>query len=218
MRSSETLGKLADALSVAQGEWDNPKNTNVNPQFKSRYAPLDVVINTVKPFLSKQGLSFIQSTSSVEENVIVTTRLMHKSGEWIESDPLTLPAYQLKKGGVKDFNAQGAGSAITYGRRYSLTALLGISSEDDDDGNNASGYNPNNQGNNNSGNQGGYTPDPEKLGKIAYAKRKALEKKNNVTEDDVNNELRKVIPNWTPSTKDATILQKAVDVMKGWGV
>lgn len=135
MNKSESISKLAAALSQFQGEVKNPSNTATNPQFRSKYAPLDVVINTVKPILAKYGLSFIQSTGSENETIIITTTLLHDSGEWLESSPLILPAYQLKGGGQKEFNAQGAGSAITYGRRYSLSAMLGISSEDDDDGN-----------------------------------------------------------------------------------
>lgn len=138
MNRSDSITALAAALTKFQLEVTNPKNTASNPMFKSKYAPLSEVINTVKPILGKYGLSFIQSTGSSEESIVITTMVIHKSGEWIESEPLTLPAYQLKSGGVKDFNAQGAGSAITYGRRYSLSAILGISSEDDDDGNGAS--------------------------------------------------------------------------------
>lgn len=139
MQKSESLTKLAGALAKFQGEVDNPKNTATNPQFRSKYAPLDVVINTVKPVMAKYGLSFTQSTGSEGENIIITTMILHESGEWFETDPLVLPAYQTKSGGAKEFNAQGAGSGISYGRRYSLTAALGISSEDDDDGNVASG-------------------------------------------------------------------------------
>jgi hypothetical protein len=136
MRISELgIKNLGEALSNFQEEVRNPANSAVNPQFKSKYAPLDVVINTVKPILAKNGLSFIQSTGSEGDSISVTTLLIHESGEWIESDPLTLPAYQIKGGGVKEFNAQGAGSALTYARRYSLSAFLGLSSEDDDDAN-----------------------------------------------------------------------------------
>lgn len=135
MQKSETIGNLAAALTKFQMEVSNPKNTSKNPQFNSKYAPLDTVINTVKPILGKFGLAFIQSTGSEEDKIIIKTMLIHESGEWLESDPLILPAYQLKRGGEKEFNAQGAGSAITYGRRYSLSAILGISSEDDDDAN-----------------------------------------------------------------------------------
>lgn len=137
MRMSESIVNLSEALARFQEDIRNPENTATNPQFRSKYAPLNVVINTIKPIMAKYGLSFIQSTGSDvgNESIVVTTLLLHKTGEWIESDPLTLPAYQVKGGGVKDFNAQGAGSAITYARRYSLSAILGLSSEDDDDGN-----------------------------------------------------------------------------------
>jgi hypothetical protein len=135
MKMSESINQLASALSKFQGEVKNPHNEATNPQFRSKYAPLDVVINTVKPLLLKYGLSFIQSTSTSEENVGITTLLMHESGEWIESDTLYLPAYQSKSGGAKEFNAQAIGSSTTYGRRYSLSAILGLSSEDDDDAN-----------------------------------------------------------------------------------
>lgn len=135
MKFSESVKNLAFALAKFQEEVRHPENSATNPQFRSKYAPLNVVINTVKPILAKNGLSFIQSTGAEGENIVVTTVLLHESGEFIESDPLVLPAYQIKKGGEKDFNAQGAGSAITYARRYSLSAILGLSSEDDDDGN-----------------------------------------------------------------------------------
>lgn len=135
MNKSESVAQLASALWRFQEEVKNPSNTATNPQFRSKYSPLDVVINTVKPILAKNGLSFIQSTGSEGENIVIVTLLLHESGEWIESEPLILPAYQLKSGGVKEYNAQGAGSSITYGRRYSLAATLGISSEDDSDGN-----------------------------------------------------------------------------------
>jgi hypothetical protein len=135
MLKSESIAELTKALAQFQGEVRNPLNESVNPQYRSKYASLDVVINTVKPILAKYGLSFIQSTSTEGENVGVTTLLMHESGEWIESDTMFLPAYQIKSGGAKDFNAQGIGSSVTYGRRYQLSAILGISSEDDDDAN-----------------------------------------------------------------------------------
>lgn len=133
--SDQGIKELGKALSKFQEEVRNPANSAVNPQFRSKYAPLDVVINTVKPIMAQNGLSFIQSTGSEGESILVTTLLIHESGEWIESDPLTLPAYQIKGGGVKEFNAQGAGSSLTYARRYSLSAMLGLSSEDDDDAN-----------------------------------------------------------------------------------
>ena len=110
-------------------EIKNPANTATNPFFKSKYAPLSDVLNAVRPILSKNGLSVLQSPSGDGEHIIVTTTLIHSSGEWIESPELVLKADKA--------TAQGAGSAITYARRYALSAILGISSEDDDDGNEA---------------------------------------------------------------------------------
>lgn len=126
MNRSESIAKLAQALCLFQGEITNPKNIANNPFFKSKYSPLSEVINVTRPVLAKHGLSVLQSPSGDGEHITITTLLMHSSGEWIEADPLVLKADKV--------TAQGAGSAISYGRRYSLSAVLGISSEEDDDG------------------------------------------------------------------------------------
>jgi hypothetical protein len=131
MQKSDSIKSLAKALAAFQAEVKNPANTADNPFFKSKYAPLQDILNLVRPLLSKHGLSILQIPSGDGEKIIITTMLMHESGEWIESCPLVLKADKP--------TAQGAGSAITYGRRYALSAVLGISSEDDDDGNQASG-------------------------------------------------------------------------------
>lgn len=131
MNKSESIANIAQALSLFQGEVANPKNTANNPFFKSKYCPLNEVINTTRPILAKHGLSVLQSPSGDGEHIVVTTLLMHSSGEWIEGEPLVLKADKV--------TAQGAGSAISYGRRYALSAILGISSDEDDDGNHANG-------------------------------------------------------------------------------
>ena len=135
MNKSESIKELATALAKFQEEVTNPKNTADNPFFKSKYAPLNDVLSLVRPILSKNGLSLLQSPSGDGERIVITTMLMHSSGEWIELDPLMLKADKV--------TAQGAGSAITYGRRYAVSAILGISSEDDDDGNHATTANKN---------------------------------------------------------------------------
>lgn len=129
MNKSESIKNFAAAMANFQGEVKNPPKSADNPFYKSKYTTLDVLIDTAKPLLEKNGLSYIQSCSGDGSNITVTTLLMHSSGEWIESDPLVLKADKA--------TAQGAGSAITYARRYALAAVLGLASDEDDDGNNA---------------------------------------------------------------------------------
>ncbi len=125
------IKNIASALLEVQRKIKNPSNTATNPFFKSKYAPLPDILNCIRPLLTENGILLIQNTGSTEAgDVYIQTKLIHTSGEVIETDKLLLKP---------DKNtAQGIGSAITYGRRYQLTALLGISSEDDDDGNIAS--------------------------------------------------------------------------------
>ena len=100
------------------------------PAFGSKYADLAEVLDTVKPTLAKHGFAVTQFPAYApnEGVVVVETVLLHRSGEYIAG------AVGVPLGGKKD--AQAVGSAITYARRYSLAAVLGIS-QDDDDGNNA---------------------------------------------------------------------------------
>ncbi len=127
MNKSESIKNIAMALSKFQAEVENPKNTQDNPFYKSKYAPLQDVLNIARPLLSKHGLSVLQHPSGDGVNISINTMLLHESGEWIEFEPLLLKADKA--------TPQGAGSAITYGRRYALSAVLGIASEDDDDAN-----------------------------------------------------------------------------------
>lgn len=136
MNMSEQITDLAAALVAFQGEVTNPKKTAKNPHHQSTYAPLDEVMNTVKPALTKHGLMVIQNTGTEGELITITTKLIHKSGQWLETDVLKLPG-SMK--GRNEFSAQALGSAISYGRRYQLSAMLGIASEEDDDANGAQG-------------------------------------------------------------------------------
>ena len=142
MNRSETIANLAMSLSKFQGEMTNPKNTAKNPQFNSKYAPLQDILALARPLLSKQGLSLIQSTTGDLENVTISTMLIHESGEFLETDPFILKGEQTARGGGKVVNVQGAGSMITYIRRYQVSAMLGVASEDDDDGAHSVGYKP----------------------------------------------------------------------------
>lgn len=130
MKMSESITNISVALCKFQQECPAPKKNSVNPHFKNKYAALDEIISTITPVLTKNGLSQIQSTTAEGEQIGVKTLLIHQSGEFIEFDTLWLPMGKV--------NAQGAGSSITYARRYALCASLGIAADEDDDGNNAS--------------------------------------------------------------------------------
>lgn len=137
MKTSENIEKIALALANFQKVVGSPKKSAENPAFKRegkalKYADLDAIIKVITPALSENGLSQMQFTSSNIEakTVTVSTMILHNSGQYMISDDLVLPAENFGK-----FNAQTIGSSITYGRRYSLSAMLGIASEDDDDAN-----------------------------------------------------------------------------------
>lgn len=125
MEKSEQINDLAAALAKAQGEMKTAdKNAKGNPQYKSKYADLAEILKTIQEPLAKNGLSFVQLYNGVDgKGISVTTMLMHISGQYI-SNTGNYPV------GRQDI--QGVGSAITYARRYSLTAMLGIAQEDDD--------------------------------------------------------------------------------------
>jgi hypothetical protein len=124
MKTSEQVNELATALAAAQAEMKNASLNKVNPHFKSKYADLAGIRDTVTPALAKHGLSIVQGTDTLESGIVVVTRLMHKSGQWIESRfPI---AYD---------KPQTMGSAYTYARRYSLSAMCAISADEDDDAN-----------------------------------------------------------------------------------
>jgi hypothetical protein len=120
---SPSIAALAAALAKAQGEIEGAAKANVNPHFKSKYADLASVWDACRAPLSKHGLSILQPVRADGPHVTVTTILAHSSGEWIE-ESLTMTAQQN--------TPQGVGSAITYGRRYGLAAMVGIAPEDDD--------------------------------------------------------------------------------------
>ena len=124
MRTSENIDQLATALAAAQAEMKNAKLNKVNPHFKSKYADLAEIRDTVTPALSKNGIAVVQGTDAAETGILVVTRLVHKSGQWIESRfPI---AYD---------KPQTMGSAYTYAKRYSLAAICNIAADEDDDAN-----------------------------------------------------------------------------------
>ena len=123
MKSSEETNELALALCLAQGQMGGAVKDSSNPFFKSSYADLTSVIKAIKQPFADNGLSYTQFPVNSETGVGVATRLMHVSGQWIESE-FVLPI-------VKQ-DPQAAGSAITYARRYALQSIAGIPTADDD--------------------------------------------------------------------------------------
>lgn len=132
MKTSETIGKLSDALAKAQAVLTNPAKDAENPHFRSRYASLDTGLNIVRKALSAHNIAFTQGTRLDGELLILETLLSHSSGEWMQSE------YPVARFPVKQ---QELGSAMTYAKRYSLFGLVGIAGEDDDDGNAANTQN-----------------------------------------------------------------------------
>ena len=124
MKTSESITKIASALVSAQKDFLSAKKTSDNPFFKSKYADLQSVISAVKESLNENGIAFIQSPTESEGDVLkLTTRLLHESGEWIE-DTSVCPLVKR--------DPQAFGSALSYLRRYSLSAMCGIYQADDD--------------------------------------------------------------------------------------
>ena len=129
MQTSDQVNEIAAALAKAQGAIENPGRDAVNPHFRSKYADLASGLVAIKKGLSDNGIAIVQVTYVNSDNMMLETRLIHSSGQWITSH---YPVCKMPA------NQQQMGSALTYARRYSLFALVGIAgSTDDDDGNDA---------------------------------------------------------------------------------
>lgn len=128
MKTSESIAQIADALVKAQGQLEavtKSKKVTISGQkanFNYKYADLAQVYDACREALSKNGLAVLQDATTSGNLARVVTRVVHSSGEWIESDPLEFRA---------DGDIKALGSAITYLRRYSIMPLLGIAAEDE---------------------------------------------------------------------------------------
>lgn len=131
VKMSAEINELAKALTKAQSEFKPVEKNGFNPYFNSKFSTLGDVENASKEALAKHGLSLIQfpSAGSSQGQIGITTLLIHSSGQWISG---TVYFY------AKDSSPQAMGSCITYARRYTKAAALGLTSEEDDDGNHAS--------------------------------------------------------------------------------
>lgn len=122
MNIEKMTPEFCEALATAQAEIENAEKKSENPHFKSRYADLAEILNTVRPVLSKHGFSVMQFPLFDGAQVHVQTLLAHKTGS-VSCDVSCVPAKT---------DAQGVGACITYLRRYGLASICGISQEDDD--------------------------------------------------------------------------------------
>lgn len=120
---SETINDLSTALAKAQSVMKSAPFDRTNPHFKNKYATLASVIDTIRVPLAEQGLSYTQTTELREGGFVLVTTLRHASGQWVQSE------YPLPMG----VRPQELGSALTYARRYSLSAIICIAADDDDD-------------------------------------------------------------------------------------
>lgn len=134
MKFSESIANIAPALAKAQAAMAAAVKDANNPAFGSKYADLASVVDAIKPALTANGISYIQSPVTTDKDEVgIETLLLHSSGEYILSEPWFLP--------VAKANAHGFGSALTYCRRYALAAVCGLKA-DDDDGNAAATATP----------------------------------------------------------------------------
>jgi hypothetical protein len=118
---------LLTAILAVQGEAPTLAKNATNPHFKSKYTPLDTIVETVGPILHRHGLVWMTLPGRDDRGEpALTYRLAHaSSGEVLEG---SMPLLLSKN------DAQGMGSAITYARRYALCAVLNLVADDDDDG------------------------------------------------------------------------------------
>jgi hypothetical protein len=132
---SESIANLALALSIVQGKMSHAVKDSANPFFKSKYADLESVWDACRSLLAENGIAIMQFPglyTDHDKSMSLTTIISHKSGEYI-SQEMSVP--------VSKVDPQGAGSALTYMRRYALAAVVGVV-QADDDGNAASSPKP----------------------------------------------------------------------------
>lgn len=118
------MSEIFKALAKAQKNFEAARKMNINGGFKSKYADLSSCMDAVREPLNDQGVFVTQTIESVDSGVMIETVFAHETGETYTGGKLFIP--------VMKHDAQGYGSAITYGRRYSLLTACGVAPEDDD--------------------------------------------------------------------------------------
>lgn len=219
MNKSETIIELAKALVKFNSEVNKIAKDADNPFFKNNYATLDTIIDEIRPILSKHGLSIMQIPSGDGQNVTLKTLLLHESGEWLESDELTMKP-------VKN-DPQAVGSCITYARRYSLAAFLSLNTGEDDDGNGATygkGNKPNQNGNSGqapnkpvgNGNSSSNGKASEKQMKMIHAKIAHISALAKTDKQTIEDTLKGNIGTENLSEISSQIASKAIELLMGW--
>lgn len=132
MKRSDEINELALALAKAQGSMRAAEKDAVNPFFKSKYATLDSIWTACREHLSTNGLAIIQSLGGDNDNFYLETMMVHESGQYVSD---TIPVTPAKD------DIQGLGSALTYTRRYALASIVGVTTDEDDDGNSSTQQN-----------------------------------------------------------------------------
>ena len=130
MQKSESIKEISAALSKVQADIRKAKKDKINNHFKTKYADLEQIIDICKECLPKNGISFSQFPITENDMAGVETILMHSSGEWM-SQKFLLP-YARNKDGSLNTSPQTTGICVSYARRYALSSIIGIPTEDDD--------------------------------------------------------------------------------------
>lgn len=131
---SKEIDQLATALSIVQGKLKPAGFNCKNPYYNSKYADMVSIWESCRQLLSENGLAVIQTMDFSENSIIIITTLTHKSGQWIKGKLAIRPVRQKKDAGFEpSLDPQAIGQAITYGRRYSLSAIIGQVSDEDTD-------------------------------------------------------------------------------------
>lgn len=178
---SESNKSISKALVTAWGSIETPKhNTNVTVKTKTggsyefSYTDLEGIFDALKIVYKENGIAVLQTPKTFfqDGNLVlsVETMLLHESGEWVKSEPLSVLASN---------NMQDLGGQITYMKRYSLSAISGISTEKDDDANGVSG------------NQVEYKNQPNKRSEAQVKRLFAIAKSKGISVEDVKRALMK---------------------------
>lgn len=122
---SEQTNELFTALAKAQEEMEIASKDSSNPFFKSKYADLQSVVGSSRPYLTKHGLSVIHLLQQEDQSTYMVTQLSHSSGQYIRSKVKLSPQKP---------DVQSLGSYITYMKRYCYAAIVGVVTGEDDDG------------------------------------------------------------------------------------